>query len=195
MLTLCIDTAYKYLACCLLKDDEIIAAFQEECFKKQSEQVFVVLDKLFKNAKVAKDAIDSIVITKGPGSYTGVRIAMTIAKVLSQVNNLKLYTLSSLQLYAGGQDRTMVIMDARANRAYVGIYDGLKTIEADCIKELSAIDAQNYNVVGDGQLIGKAEMMVDIAKAFLTLKSVWQPVEHIAYLTPEYLKESESYYR
>lgn len=195
MLTLCIDTAYKYLACCLIKDDEILASFQEECFKRQSEQVFVVLDKLFKKAEIEKDAIDSIVITKGPGSYTGVRIAMTIAKVLAQIRDLKLYTISSLQLYAGGKERTMVLMDARANRAYVGVYDGLKTVESDCIKELSAIDIQDYHVVGDGQLVGKENVMGDIAEAFLALKTLWQPVEHIAYLTPDYLKESESYYR
>ena len=47
MKTLCIDTAYKYLTCTLIEDDKIISSYSEECFKKQSEEVFNVLNKLF----------------------------------------------------------------------------------------------------------------------------------------------------
>ena len=80
MLTLCIDTAYKYLTCALIRDDEIIASYSKECFKRQSEMVFSALEEIFDQAKVARDSIDSLCITKGPGSYTGVRIAMSLAK-------------------------------------------------------------------------------------------------------------------
>ena len=47
MLTLCIDTAYKYLTLVLMEDDKIIDSISFECFKRQSEEVFVYLDKLF----------------------------------------------------------------------------------------------------------------------------------------------------
>ena len=133
MLTLCIDTAYKFLTCALIKDNEVLEAVSYECFKRQSEEVFVAMDELFNRAGVKKDAIDSVCISKGPGSYTGVRIAMSIAKVLTKVKDLKLYTISTLKLYAGNKDKTMVIMDARASRAYIGVYDHGETIVNDCV--------------------------------------------------------------
>lgn len=195
MLTLCIDTAYKYLSVCLIKDDKIIASSSEECFKRQSEEVFVALDRIFNEANINPKLIDSICISKGPGSYTGVRIAMTIAKVIGEVLNIDVYTISTLKLYAANKPNTMVIMNARADRAYVGIYDEGKTIMDDCILTIDQIDASKYNVVGDGSLVNKEDNFINICEAFLNTKSNWQKVDNIAYLVPEYLKESESYYR
>ena len=195
MLTLCIDTAYKYLSVCLIKDDKIIASSSEECFKRQSEEVFVALDRIFNEANINPKLIDSICISKGPGSYTGVRIAMTIAKVIGEVLNIDVYTISTLKLYAANKPNTMVIMNARADRAYVGIYDEGKTIMDDCILTIDQINASKYNVVGDGSLVNKEDNFINICEAFLNTKSNWQKVDSIAYLVPEYLKESESYYR
>ncbi len=195
MLTLCIDTAYKYLTVALIKDEKIVESISLECFKKQSEEVFVYLDELFKKANISKNDIDSICISKGPGSYTGVRIAMTIAKVLCQIKNLKLYTISTLRLYAGNNEKTMVVMDARASRAYVGIYDKDNCLLNDQAIVLDDIDAKDYNVVLDGKLIGKENNNPDIPQCFLNTKNLWEEVKDVNFLSPEYLKESNAYYR
>lgn len=194
MLTLCIDTAYKYLTCALIKDDEVISSYCEPCFKRQSEEVFVRLEEIFNKANVNRRDIDSICIAKGPGSYTGVRIAMSIAKVIGEVLPCDVYTISTLQLYASNNENTMVLMDARANRAYVGIYNGNECLLKDCTLTLDEIDPEDYKVVGDGSVIGKEDVYPDIADAFLKTKASWTKVEDIAFLTPEYLKESEKYY-
>lgn len=195
MLTLCIDTAYKYLSVCLIKDNDILASYSSECFKRQSEEVFVALDKLFVEANMDKKDIDSICISKGPGSYTGVRIAMTIAKVIGEVKDIDVYTISTLRLYASNNPNTMVIMNARADRAYVGVYDQNKCIMDDCILTINDIDIKDYDVVGDGSLVNKEDKFLNICEAFLKTKSSWEKVDNIAYLVPAYLKESESYYR
>lgn len=195
MLTLCIDTAYKFLTCALIKDNEVLEAVSYECFKRQSEEVFVAMDELFNRAGVKKDAIDSVCISKGPGSYTGVRIAMSIAKVLTKVKDLKLYTISTLKLYAGNRDKTMVIMDARASRAYVGVYDHDEILVNDCVLPISGIDTKDYNVILDGHLVGKEDVNPDIANCFKETKRYWEEVEEINFLVPEYLKESDAYYR
>ena len=134
-------------------------------------------------------------ITKGPGSYTGVRIAMTIAKVLCQVKGIKLYTISTLRLYAGNHEKTMVIMDARANRAYVGVYDKETCLLEDCAMELKDIDTKDYNVILDGSLVGKEDVAPNIPECFLACKNLFEEVENINHLAPEYLKESTAYYR
>lgn len=195
MLTLCIDTAYKYLTVCLIRDNELLTSISNECFKRQSEEIFVALDELFNKSNIKKEDVDSLCITSGPGSYTGVRIAMTIGKVFCEVKDISLYKISTLRLYAGNKEKTMVIMDARANRAYVAVYDKKECILKDCIKELKDIDAKDYDVVLDGSLIGKENKMPDIPKCFLDTKDSWEKVEEINFLAPDYLKESNEYYR
>ena len=195
MITLCIDTAYKYLTCVLIKDDEIISRYSKECFKRQSEEVFVALEEIFNEARIERKDIDAICISEGPGSYTGVRIAMSIAKTISELLNIDLYTISTLRLYASDRENTMVLMDARASRAYVGIYDKEDIILDDCALPLTEIDPKEYDVVGDGELIGKTNVDVDIPQAFLKTRHLWKKVDKIAYLVPKYLKESDSYYR
>ena len=193
MLTLCIDTAYKYLTCALINDEKIVAKYSSLCFKKQSEELFVVLQRIFKEADIEPKEIDSICISEGPGSYTGTRIAMTLAKTIGETLNIDVYTVSTLRLYASLNPNTLVIMNARADRAYVGIFDKDKVILEDCVMSIDEINADDYNVIGDGSLIGKDDSYPDISEAFLKTKSIWKKVDTIAYLVPKYLKESESY--
>lgn len=195
MLTLCIDTAYKYLTCALIKDEELIADISVPCFKKQSEELFVTLKQVFDEAKINPKEIDSICISEGPGSYTGIRIAMSLAKTIAQVLPCDLYTVSTLRLYASGNPKTMVIMNARADRAYVGVFNNNEIIIDDHIDEIKMINPMDYTVVGDGLLVNKIDNYPDIGEAFLKTKSVWKKVDNIAFLVPKYLKESESYLR
>ena len=195
MYSLFIDTAYKYLTVLIEKDGKILACSSFECFKKQSEQLFVELDKIFNEAGVGKKDIGAVYITKGPGSYTGVRISMTLAKVLCEIKGIKLYTISTLKLYAGNKSKTMVIMDARAKRAFVGVYDKGECLLKDQAIELDKIDTKDYDVVLDGDLIGKEKKEPDIKECFLNTKNQFTEVLNINHLTPEYLKESDSYYR
>ncbi len=195
MLTLCIDTAYKFLTCALIKDETIVSSVSYECFKRQSEEVFGALKKVFDKAGVDRKNIDAICITKGPGSYTGTRIAMTIGKVIAEELDIELYTISTLCLYAGNKENTMVIMNARANRAYVGVYNSGSIIMEDQVLPLDLIETKDYNVVGDASLFNGEDNYPNIPEAFLATKDSWQKVDKIAYLCPEYLKESENYYR
>ncbi|MBR4469932.1 MAG: tRNA (adenosine(37)-N6)-threonylcarbamoyltransferase complex dimerization subunit type 1 TsaB [Erysipelotrichaceae bacterium] len=195
MLTLCIDTAYKYLTCALIEDDQILSSYSKECFKKQSEEVFSALEQVFTNSGRDKRSIDAICISEGPGSYTGVRIAMSIAKVMGEVLPCNVYKISTLRLYAANRENCMVIMDARASRVYCGIYNKEQVIMEDQAIEIKDVDVKDFTVVGDGALVGKENDYGDIAEAFLKTRLYWEKVENIAYLEPKYLKESESYYR
>ena len=195
MLTLCIDTAYKYLTCALIEDDNIISSYSKECFKRQSEEVFVALNEVFEKAGKEKREIDSICISEGPGSYTGVRIAMTIAKTMGEILPCDVYTISTLRLYAGRRKNCLVVMDARANRVYAGIYDEERIIMEDKAITIEDLDIGDYQIIGDGDLFGKNNDFGDIPADFLNTKDLWFKVDNIGHLTPKYLKESEDYYR
>ena len=77
-----LDTAQKFLLIALMKDGSLVDSVQTDCPKQQSEMLLPVLDELLKKHSLEAMDIDEWVITRGPGSYTGIRIAMEIRKFL-----------------------------------------------------------------------------------------------------------------
>lgn len=195
MISLCMDSAYKQLVLGLYEDDALLAGISLEAFKKQSETIFVELNKLLEQTKLDYKDIDRIVITKGPGSYTGIRIAMTIAKVLCSQMRKDLYTISTMQLYAGLEPSANVILDARSHRAYVAHLEKGKIIGGTQILDLEEVkkflEAHPGKVFGDA-LLSETETS-NFLKNFIDLKAEYQKVENIHALVPDYLKESDAY--
>ncbi|WP_317394749.1 tRNA (adenosine(37)-N6)-threonylcarbamoyltransferase complex dimerization subunit type 1 TsaB [Faecalicoccus pleomorphus] len=197
MISLCMDSAYKQLVLGLYKDKELLAGISLEAFKKQSETIFVELNRLLKETNLDYKDIDRVIITKGPGSYTGIRIAMTIAKVLCSQMHKELYTISTMQLYAGIEKQANVILDARSQRAYVAhVEDGqiqgnIQVLTLDEVKKF--IETNPGILLGDADLMGQDVQKVDFLKNFIELEPYYEKVENIHALVPDYLKESDSY--
>lgn len=197
MKTLCLDSAHKYLIIALYENDKFICGCANHSWKKQSETIFPELMRLMDEAHWESDDIDEVVLTDGPGSYTGVRIAMSVAKVLCTRKHIPLYVISTLQLYAGLQENAMVIMDARSSRAYVGFLDKGTFTKPETILTLDEIkdimETENYHLYGDFDLVEKEVENADFLHNFISLKPYYRKVENIHTLTPRYLKESDAY--
>ena len=195
MISLCMDSAYKQLVLGLYKEDTLLAGISLEAFKKQSETIFVELNKILEQANLDYKDIDRVVITRGPGSYTGIRIAMTIAKVLCSQMHKELYTISTMQLYAGLEPHANVILDARSHRAYVAHLEKGKIIGNTQILDLE--EAKDFLKAHLGKVFGDALLSEvepsDFLKNFIDLKAEYQKVENIHALVPDYLKESDAY--
>lgn len=192
MITLCMDTSHTWLVIGLIRDNELIGKYQEKCWKKQSEELFPQLVNLMNTCGLTTEDIDQIVISRGPGSYTGVRIAMTVAKVFCAMRNLPIYTLSSLLLYAGKKD-CRVVTDARGHRVYTCLFKDGKPLEEEKAIAIEDLDSHGQDIVGDGSLVGFEDNWPDIAQNFLDLKDEWMKAENVHLVTPEYLKSSASY--
>ena len=192
MKTLCMDTAHRYLVLALVEDGNVVASHMSEAWKKQSETIFVELLKLMDEAKWNVDDIDRVVISRGPGSYTGIRIAMSIAKVLTTQKDIDLYTVSTLQLYSGLED-VYVMLDARSKRAYFGdvVQGELKDCSIRTLEEIEALEGKM--IVGDTELIGKEKAEIDFVSNFVKLEPFYVKVENKHTLVPEYLKEESAY--
>ena len=196
MKTLCMDSAHKHLVIVLLEDGNVVASTSEVCWKKQSEILFPALISLMDQVGWDADSLDEVVITDGPGSYTGVRIAMTVAKVLCTRKHLPLYCISTLQLYAGTNEDTFVMLDARSKRAYTARLhkgeftqdEGIQTL--DEIKETIGNDV---HMVGDTTLIDRMSDDVDFVENFKNLRPFARKVENVHTLVPRYLKENDAY--
>lgn len=197
MKTLCMDSAHKNLVLVLAQDNQVLASCALSCWKQQSETIFPKLEKLMQDVYWTPDDIDEVVITDGPGSYTGVRIAMTIAKVFCTQKHVQLYTISTLQLYAGICEKAFVMLDARSSRAYCGV------IEQGIVKHeeiMQLADARTYieknpslTLFGDCELIERTSAPLTFVENFIALRSQWQRVENIHILTPRYLKDQDAY--
>ncbi|NLC06129.1 MAG: tRNA (adenosine(37)-N6)-threonylcarbamoyltransferase complex dimerization subunit type 1 TsaB [Erysipelothrix sp.] len=183
MITLYLDTSLEYLHIGLKQDGLWIEKVSQKAFKKQSELTMPMIEELFKKHNIKPSQLQEIVLTSGPGSYTGVRIAMTIAKVLGAIAGVKVFTLNTLQAMAGLGNDTLAQMDARAKRSYVAIYDKGKEILAPTIMLNEEITHKNIVTQED----------IDLLENMSLLKDYWQEVTNIHTLAPIYLKETTQY--
>lgn len=196
MKTLALDTSHRYLTIALIDDDKLIQSVQTPSLKTQSETIMVEIDRLFDLAGWKPADLKALVLTDGPGSYTGLRISMTVAKILGLVQGIQLFTISSLQLMAGTQADVYAVMDARAKRVYFGHYQNGLPVHEDTttlIEEAIKLIPPNSVVVGDAGLLHQTATEVSYPDHFLTLRSQWKAVENVHTLVPRYLKETDDY--
>ena len=126
---------------------------------------------------------DEMVITIGPGSYTGVRVALTIAKTLNATMNIKVKTVSSLKAMAG-MKKAISILDARSHKLFLGIYNEGKVIVDDCLINIDEFENYqkqytDYEIVGDTHLVGIPEKEVDLANHIYTLSTLEKEIENV----------------
>ncbi len=196
MNTLVIDTANTYLVVALYQDGICLESIQELGNRKQSEKTILYIEKVLKNHNMKMVDIDEIIITKGPGSYTGVRVAMTIAKTIGATMDVKIKTVSSLASLAGLED-AIAIIDARSKKVFIGVYSKGEAILEDSIipiEDFGRIKDKypNFMMIGDGHLFDISCNDVDIAKNMYTIAKNTDYVVNIDGLVPEYLKDVEA---
>lgn len=196
MKTLCMDSAHRYLVLALYEDDQLLQSVEYQAWKRQSETLFVELNRLMDLAHWTPDDIDQVVITDGPGSYTGVRIAMSVAKVFCTRKKKPLYTISTMQLYAGMCEHAFVMLDARSSRAYCGVVEQGRLVEESILtleEAAQRLATETYTLFGDCELIDKESAPLTFARNFMAVKDSWKIVENVHTLVPRYLKEQDAY--
>lgn len=94
---------------------------------KHSEQLMEQLDFLLKNTRIPLDKIDGFAVTIGPGSFTGLRIGITVAKTLAMVNDKKIIGINTLDLLAHGVGNPggwiCSLIDAYRGEVYAALYE------------------------------------------------------------------------
>ncbi|MBU8610561.1 tRNA (adenosine(37)-N6)-threonylcarbamoyltransferase complex dimerization subunit type 1 TsaB [Bacillus pumilus] len=136
MTILAIDTSNHTLGIALVKDSTVIGESITYLKKNHSVRAMPTVEALMKECGVAPSELSKIVVAKGPGSYTGVRIGVTIAKTLAWTLSIPISAVSSLEtLAANGQyfdGWISPLFDARRGQVYTGLY----TFEEGKIKEI-----------------------------------------------------------
>lgn len=126
MKVLAIDTSTYTLGVSLSDGEQVIGEHITNLNKNHSLRVMPAIEALMKECEVKPADLDKIVVAKGPGSYTGVRIGVTIAKTLAWSLNIPLVGVSSLAALAASAyfypSYISPIFDARRGRVYTGLY-------------------------------------------------------------------------
>lgn len=195
MLTLVLDSANKELLVALFKNGIKLDETRYEAWQRQSEFMILELDKILKKHEINPKSIDEIVVTKGPGSYTGVRIALTIAKIYAYSLNIPCYAISSLEALKNERGNSICLINARSNRSYFAVYDeNGKELVADKILTNSEVvsyvnEHEDYHICGDASYLNLVGENNDLASNLYSLKSDKNKVSNILSLKAVYLKD------
>lgn len=129
MTVLAIDTSNQALGVALLDESEnkVIGEYITNLKKNHSIRIMPAIQMLMRDCEKTPADLTKIVVAEGPGSYTGVRIGVTIAKTLAWSLKIPLVGISSLAILAAGTGRYFAgsvapIFDARRGQVYTGLY-------------------------------------------------------------------------
>lgn len=214
-LILSIETSTNICSVCLSLDEDIVAYRENKEKNAHSRMLSIMIENLFKQTKYEIKDLKIVAISKGPGSYTGLRIGVSTAKGIAYGLDIPLISVDTLKILASACREKysnyayMPMIDARRMEVYCAIYDKelkeIKKISADIVDENlydEYIKDNNIIIIGDG-----AEKCRDVLKnkrfvfdneislsasnmpKLVMEKLKNEQYEDVAYFEPYYLKQ------
>ncbi|RSJ58479.1 tRNA threonylcarbamoyladenosine biosynthesis protein TsaB [Streptococcus gordonii] len=157
MKLLAFDTSNQALSLAILEDEHLLAQTTLNIKKNHSITLMPAIDFLMNSLDMKPTDLDRIAVAQGPGSYTGLRIAVATAKTLAHTLKIELVGVSSLLALVPEQVEGLVIpiMDARRNNVYAGFYQSGQAVRPEAhlplaeVLEMAGIANQSVTFVGE----------------------------------------------
>ena len=209
MKVLAFDTSSKALSLAILEDKQLLAETTINIKKNHSITLMPAIDFLMGSLDWTPKDLDRIVVAQGPGSYTGLRIAVATAKTLAHTLKIELVGVSSLLALVPEQVEGLVIpvMDARRNNVYAGFYQSGQAVWPEAHLPLAEVleiaGAANQSVTFVGETAAFTEQ-IEVALPQATLQPTLPnaaavgrlgldlPSQSIHDFVPNYLKRVEA---
>lgn len=197
MISLFIDTSISYPTISIIKDSEVLFVFNEEIKSDMSSKILPIIDTGIKKSNISLNLIDKIFVVNGPGSFTGVRIGVTIAKTIAWSLKIPVIPISSLEYIATtntSKKYLVSMIDARRGNVFAGIYD----TNLNCIKEDLLINKDELlkNINNDYELVSYDRFEDVIKPNTSVLKIINKHIDDKGVnphnLKPNYLKLTEA---
>ncbi len=185
MYNLILDSSTKVLYVAVTNDTEVLYEKYIEGKNDHAKNIVFTVDEALKKASIDSFKLDRVIVGYGPGSYTGVRMAVTVAKMMAVFAKVKLYTVSSLILMASGVKGVVkASIDARRGNAFAGVFDILndKVLLEEGMYPYSKLDEF------EGEKVTEDSYKVD---PFYVIKKA-QLVDEPHLLVPNYLRDTEA---
>lgn len=202
MTTLFIDTSSHSLSIGLIVDG-LVYEKKISAINEHSKYASAFIEELFKDNNIKPEEINQIMVTNGPGSFTGLRIGVTIAKVYAWALNKNVIPISTLKAYALSQhnsDYYISIIDARRDYLFAAIYDKNynEILKETYISKLELLDIID-KLDGDKLIIGDISINKNISfiNPNLNIKRIYDYYKEVDginphKLNPNYLKKVEA---
>lgn len=155
MITLAFDTCLDKMYVVLKKDSVILSSKVIENHDNKYHSAFLIstLRDVLAENNIKPQDINLIATNIGPGSFTGIRACVTVARVMAQELNCKAIGVSSLEILSRAYNRqnALVALDARKNAAYLYYDNEIKgAVQLEEIKNI--INTGNYSVLTDDKM-------------------------------------------
>lgn len=189
---LVIDSATKYLYVALFDDYECLGKYYEAGKNDHSVHLMPQIESLLQSNSIKVRDIDEIYIGVGPGSYTGLRVGVVIAKMFAWNNKIPIFTVSSLALMASsytGEGLILAEVDARRGNSFLGLYDickGYLTLQD--MEQLTNLEEYKNNIIGEFDVTSQGEPNMEM----IIKSKMFAQVEDIHALNPNYLRITEA---
>ena len=192
MKILAIDTSNRPISVAVLDDTTVLAAITVTVHQKHAEYLLPEIERLLAMADLKPTDLDRIVVAAGPGSYTGIRIAVTTAKTLATTLNIDLVAVSSLATLAANVpvEGALVapMFDARNQNVFAGLYrikGGVPTVEiadahTDVTSFLTAVGGYSEPVWFLGDAAHFSELIGTTVSAATPAVSPWLNLPQVA---------------
>ncbi|MCI5967627.1 MAG: tRNA (adenosine(37)-N6)-threonylcarbamoyltransferase complex dimerization subunit type 1 TsaB [Tenericutes bacterium] len=203
MKILYIDTTTSYLYTGLVIDGKLKSEIKEDFGKDLSSKALSKISEMLTNNHLEPVDIDKIMVVNGPGSFTGIRVGVTIAKTYAYSLNKDIVTVSSLEAMAvsskGETSFKVPLIDARRNYVYAAIFnnkylpilkqqyislEALKCAVDHLIDSYQYISNQNFTDITTESYSPDIEKIVNVFAS--------RPPENPHSINPIYLKQTEA---
>lgn len=147
MYTLFLDTHSSNVNVSLIKEQKVITK-EKETFQSHSLFLLPMIKEILEEEKITIRDIEKIIVVNGPGSFTGIRIGLSVVKTMGYALNIPVYPISSLTAYLVSsdidEDKMSVIEDNRGY--YISVFDKNNNpiIEETYVEDISSF---NYKII------------------------------------------------
>ena len=194
---LLIDTSSSNVVVSIIDEDKNLYEYKNKINTDLSSKILLIIDECLKKCESDLKTIDKIFVVNGPGSFTGVRIGVTVAKNIAWSLDKEIIPISSLELIATTPSKKKYLVpmiDARRGNVFAGIYDkDLNLIEREQLISYSdlrnKID-ENYEIISYDDINDSIKPNIDIIKIINKHKNDKTVNPHK--LNPRYLKLTEA---
>lgn len=156
----CVDSASVSGACALVEDGKVLAEGFVHNGLTHSQTLLPMITDTLSRAGVAPSEIDCFAVTRGPGSFTGLRIGMATVKGMAAAFDTPCVGVSTLHALALGAPQfdgvVCAVMDARRDQVYYALFEGGERLCADAADAADAVLLKLQEIgkpvllVGDG---------------------------------------------
>ena len=174
MKILALDTSSKICSVAILENDTVLAEKNQDNGKTHSENLMPMVAEILAENQLNVSDIQLISCCVGPGSFTGIRIGIASTKAMAEVCQIPVAGITSLETLARldeSEKTKVVLLDARNNQVYSGIFDenyqAKQEFWAGDIDELIGFvkSYENLVFIGDGALLHREKIVRQIPDA------------------------------